>query len=207
MQKLVWIFTLTVLLFAFQDAAFSQDDSMFRLRCSLNKGDTVDKVKKFYNISSDPKKWDRPTPGGTAYQYHFPEYGVWVFLNPNLQISSLRFDRPFAGKIGDVAIGDTKDDVLRIKGKPGSESDGLPDQEVMEKRGKLKRDILDALPDPAPKRLVMKAFEEIAGLDASPPAFCTAWIYKVGTPSFERYEFGSLSGRVQSILSGHGTTE
>ncbi len=138
MQKLVWIFTLTVLLFAFQDAAFSQDDSMFRLRCSLNKGDTVDKVKKFYNISSDPKKWDRPTPGGTAYQYHFPEYGVWVFLNPNLQISSLRFDRPFAGKIGDVAIGDTKDDVLRIKGKPGSESDGLPDQEVMEKRGKLK---------------------------------------------------------------------
>lgn len=207
MKRSIGSCLVTALVFVFQIAAFGQDDSAFQLRCSLQKGDRVDKVKKFYKISSDPERWARPAPSGAAYQYHFPEYGVWVFFDSNLHISSFRFDHPFAGKIGGIAICDTKDQVLRIKGEPERKSEGLTDQEAHEKRRRVESEIINALTDPAPKQMVIKAFQEITQVDASPPVFCTAWIYNVGAPAFERYDFGSLSGNVQTILSGHGTTE
>jgi hypothetical protein len=181
--------------------------SKFHVQCPLRKGDPVTKVKEFYGIAFAPKKLDKPWPSGTAFLYHFREYGVWVFFDSNLRIQSLRFDAPFGGKIGGIAIGDTKDQVRRVKGEPMRRFDGTLDAEALATRKRRKLDILDGLPDPAPKEQVLRAFKEIAGLDASPIPRATAWVFNPGSPSFVRYDFGSLSGRVQTIFANCGTVE
>jgi hypothetical protein len=78
----------------------------------------VSKVKEFYHVSFEPQIWEKPSPGGTSYQYHFAEYGVYVFFDASKNVQSLRFDRPFAGKIDGVTVGASKEEVVRLKGEP-----------------------------------------------------------------------------------------
>lgn len=62
------------------------------------------------------------TPAGTAYQYHFERYGIWVFFDDHLLVSSVRLDEPFRGAVQGVAIGDSSDRLRVAKGSPPSQS-------------------------------------------------------------------------------------
>jgi hypothetical protein len=182
-------------------ASFAQSDAAFLKACPFVKGDPIAKVKEFYGIASDPEKLSKVTPGMTSYQYHFEQYGVWVFLDDRLLVNSVRFDRPFAGKIGGVAIGDDKDAIRHVKGGPPRQFQGVPDSDALQSRKQRKLDLLNALPDAAPKSQVIDAFVETARIDAQPITFTTAWAYNAGKPSFVRYDLGSEDDKVQSIIA------
>jgi hypothetical protein len=180
-------------------------ENNFLKNCPLKKGDPLSKVKEFYRVGYDPEKSERPPPGGTSYTYHFSEYGVWIFLSSSQQVQTLRFDKPFAAKIDGVAVGDTKEMVITLKGEPLRKFQGLPDLEVSENRKKRIAEIIENLPDRSPKELVRKAFSDIEALHALPLSWNEAWVYSKAEGELRRYDFGSLSGKVQTILSDHGT--
>jgi hypothetical protein len=98
----------------------------FLTTCPFAKGDTLASVKKFYRIASAPRKWENPTPEGTAFDYHFPQYGVWVFFDDKLLIKGLRFDAPFQGRVDGIGIGDSADHLRSVKGEPALRFPGLP---------------------------------------------------------------------------------
>ncbi len=164
--------------------------------CPFSNGDPVSKVQGFYGITFEPTKDTTPS---TEYRYHFPEYGVWVFFNANRLVTTLRFERPFSGKIAGIGIGDSKEEVRRMRGEPLRQFEGFWDSEALEDRKRLKQSVLDRLPDPAPKRLVINALEEIAKIDSLPRPSNTAWTYGRDR-SFVRYDIGAR-GNVQVILS------
>jgi Protein of unknown function (DUF2845) len=143
--------------------------------CPLKNGDTLSKVKEFYHVNYDPQESGPRVPGGTYYAYHFPKYGVYVFFDNFLQVQTLRFDQPFSGKIGGVSVGDPKEQVVKLKGEPVSKSRSL-DFEVLERAQKGQR--------------ISENNEE--------------WTYKQNEREFVVYNFGSSSGKVQTIFSSHG---
>jgi hypothetical protein len=179
-------------------------DSEFLQNCPIKKGDPLSKVKEFYRISAEPQMADKPTPGGSYSSYHFTEYGVYVFFDAARNVQTLRFDRPFAGKIDGVAIGATKEEVVRLKGEPVKEFQGLPDMSVFQERKKRQQSLIENLPDPAPKELVRKAYAEIDAINALPFVYETAWIFKSSDRGFLRYDFGAFSSKVETILSDRG---
>jgi hypothetical protein len=148
-------------------------DSVFLKNCPLKKGDPLSKVKEFYGVSYDPQKSDPPTPSGIYYTYHFAKYGVYVFFDNFLQVATLRFDRPFSGKIDGVSVGDTKDEVVKLKGEPPTRFES-PDLNNVHLGARL--------------------------------SLNEAWVYK-GEGELLRYDLGSVSGKVQTILSTNGTGE
>jgi hypothetical protein len=75
---------------------------------------------------------------------------------------------------------------------------------VMQDRKKRALSIIDNLPDPSPKEQVRKAFSDIEAINALPMPYETAWIYKASDRGFLRYDFGSISSKVESILSDRG---
>ncbi len=177
--------------------------------CPIKLGDPSSKVARFYRIDSAPElAYELQTSDGKerVYQYHLSEYGVWVFFDSELQVQSLRFEAPFKGAIGGVLVGSMKADVMRLKGRPSSEINGLPDEEFISEKLARKRRLIELLPDPASKGSVRGAFEAILGIEDEIVPINEAWIYKNGR-FFSRFEFGSRSGRVQVILSNHGTEE
>lgn len=95
-------------------------NSELLINCPLSKGDSVDKVKEFYKISSDPQKLDKITPAGTVFQYYLPRYGTWVFFDNRLVVSGVRFDAPFYGAIHGVKIGANENDVRSLMGPPAN---------------------------------------------------------------------------------------
>jgi hypothetical protein len=178
----------------------AQSDIALLTTCAFSKGDPIAKVKRFYGLASEPQTLRSVTPGGTAFQYHLEEYGVWVFFDDRLRVGSLRFDPPFRGKIEGVAIGDDADRVRLAKGQPARQFPGMPDPVANQRRQERVREILDALPDPTPKARVIEVFAEISRLTGAPPEFMTAWVYNPGKPSFVRYDVSSRDSKVQSIL-------
>lgn len=107
----------------------------FLVSCPISAGDSIAKVKEFFQISEDPKRLEQPTPGGTYYSYRFPAYGIYIFFDDAKLVKSLRFDPPFAGKIDGVSIGDTREQVLSLKGEPTKRFEGLPDKQAIENGG------------------------------------------------------------------------
>ena len=93
--------------------------------CRISRGDPVEAVKAAYGIPYAPQKLERPTPAGTAYQYHFERYGTWVFFDDRLLVSSLRLDAPFRGAVQGVAIGDSADRLRAGKGPPVKQFQGF----------------------------------------------------------------------------------
>ena len=96
----------------------AKSDGEMLTTCPFSKGDSVKRVKEVCGIASEPQRLKTVTPGGTAYQYHFERYGLWVFFDESLLIKSLRYDTPFQGKVGGVGLGDTSDRVRSMKGSP-----------------------------------------------------------------------------------------
>ena len=93
--------------------------------CRISRGDPVEAVKAAYGVPYAPQKLERPTPAGTAYQYHFERYGTWVFFDDRLLVSSLRLDAPFRGAVQGVAIGDSADRLRAAKGPPVKQFQGF----------------------------------------------------------------------------------
>jgi hypothetical protein len=81
----------------------------------INKGDNLDSVKKLLGLG-DPQLL--PDPDKVIYHYHLPELGFWVFFNESNVVYSIRYEHPYPYAIGGVHVGDTKDKVLQILGKP-----------------------------------------------------------------------------------------
>jgi hypothetical protein len=104
-----------------QSVSVAQSDGAFFTTCPFSKGETVPRVKDFYGTASDPMKLEQPVPSLSSYVYHFQQYGVWIFFDDRLLIRGLRFDEPFAGKIGGVAIGDDQATVRRVRGEPSKQ--------------------------------------------------------------------------------------
>jgi hypothetical protein len=170
--------------------------------CQTREGDTVEAVRKQYGLSADPAKMARTTPGGTASQYALVERGIWIFFDAGGRVASMRFNRPFAGKVGGIAVGDSKDTVRRLRGEPQSTmAQGMPDLLEIEDRKNRKQALLDALPDPVAKAEVLRAFADMGRIDAQPLRYLTGWLYKPGSPDFVRYDFGSPNDTVQVIFA------
>lgn len=188
-------------------SGFAQSDTTFPARCNFAKGDPIAKVKEFYGIDFEPQKLAaavtlapvRPI-GWTAFQYHLEQYGVWVFFDDHQDVSSLRFDAPFRGQIGGIAIGDDVASVRSLHGERERQMQGFADEDAKQRREQRMRDIIDALPDPAPKQRVLDAFIAALTLVREPTDFTTAWIYNAGTPSFVSYHI-SINNKVQNILA------
>ena len=60
--------------------------------CRLSRGDPIEVVKTAYSVPYAPQKLERKTPAGTAYQYHFERYGIWVFFDDRMLVSSVRLE-------------------------------------------------------------------------------------------------------------------
>jgi hypothetical protein len=170
--------------------------------CPTREGDTIDAVRKQYGLSADPAPLARKTPGGTAYQYSLVERGIFVFFDAGGRVASMRFNRPFAGRIAGVAIGDSKDKVRALRGEPQSTMpQAMPDMYDLEDRRRRKAALIEALPDPAPRAEVRRAFEDMGKIDAQPIRYLTGWVYKAGSPNFARYDFGSPNDTVQIVFA------
>ena len=170
--------------------------------CPTREGDTVDAVRKQYGLSADPTKLPRTAPGGAAAQYSLVERGIVIVFDAGDRVASLRFSRPYAAKIGGVAIGDSKDTVRRLRGEPQtSAAQGPPDLLDLADRRKRKQALLEALPDPAPKAEVMRVFDDMNRIDAMPLRLLTGWLYKPGTSEYVRYDFGSPNDTVQIVTA------
>jgi hypothetical protein len=119
MKKLCFAFILLALIASVSSTlgiASGENDPL--KNCPLKKGDPLSKVKEFYRVSYDPQESGPRVPGSFYYAYDFPKYGVSVFFDNLLQVLTLRFDRPFSGKIDGISIGDTKEQVVKLKGEP-----------------------------------------------------------------------------------------
>jgi hypothetical protein len=171
--------------------------------CPIRTGDPVEAVKQHFRLDAEPFKYPKPTPGGAAYHYQLADRGVWIFFDNALRVTNMRFNAPFAGKVGDVAVGDSKEAVRRVHGEPNSiMSQGMVDTRAFESRQRRKQQLIDGLPDPAPRSEVMRAFEQMKRIDAEPFPYLTAWIYYPRTPDFVRFDFGA-DDRVQIVFSSH----
>jgi hypothetical protein len=170
--------------------------------CQTREGDTVEAVRKQYGLGADPAKMARTTPGGTASQYALVERGIWIFFDAGGRVASMRFNRPYAGKVGGVAVGDSKDTVRRLRGEPqNTMAQGVPDMLDLEDRRNRKQALLDALPDPVAKAEVQRVFADMGRIDALPIRYLSGWLYKPGGPDFVRYDFGSPNDTVQVIFA------
>jgi hypothetical protein len=190
------ILFLILVLVAFE--SFAEDDKKFYTECAISQGDSVNKIKQFYRVPVDPQKMAQPTP--YRYQYHLDQYGIWMFFDELMRVSSLRFDAPFRGRIGGIAIGDTADRLRSLRGEPIRQFTGLPDLTQEKKREQQVQALLNALPDPVPKSKVLETFAEINRIRTGPIKYNAAWLYDPDKPSFVRYEIGPDDNRVQSIL-------
>ncbi|MEY4882952.1 MAG: hypothetical protein RIS34_806 [Pseudomonadota bacterium] len=192
------------LLFAsLSSSAQSAVDEKYLAACPFSKGDSITKVKAFYMAEREPSRMNTAVPGQVSYQYHFPEYGVWVFLDASLQVSTLRFESSFKGPIGGVSVGTLKDDVKRIKGEPVRTFQGFPDTEDTKLRNTKKQQALDALPDPVPKLKVREFVEELTRTDTAPFVWNSAWSYATAvTANWVRYDLSPTTNAVSIILAG-----
>jgi hypothetical protein len=186
---------------------FAQTESEFLTACSFAKGDPVAMVKAFYGIHVDPGKFPAvklglvPYEGPTAYQYHFGQWGVWVFFDKDLHVNTIRFDPPFAGKIGGIALGDTVDRIRRVRGEPAHQLQGMPDLGALEKRKVEKANLLASLPHPASFEQRMEMVEDMARVDSRPLVMMTAWTYGALARDFFRYDISPEDNKVHEILA------
>jgi hypothetical protein len=199
MRKLTAAVPIAILLLM-PSLGFARSETALLTSCAFSKGDAVEKVQQFYGVAYAPQKLASVTPAGAAFQYHFERYGVWVFLDDQLRVSGLRFDRPFRGKIDGVGIGDGAARLRAAKGEPARQFQGLPDMPAMQRREQRVQDILKALPDPVPKSRLMDSLAEAGSVGSAPVQFATAWVYDPGKASFVRYEISPADNKVQSIL-------
>jgi hypothetical protein len=83
---------------------------------SIEEGDTLASVQQRLGIQHPPAIDDEVPPEATFY--HFPELGFWVFFRDGGLVYSIRFDAPFALPVNGVRIGDSRDQVRNVLGRP-----------------------------------------------------------------------------------------
>ena len=96
----------------------TDDEQALLTDCRISRGDPIEVVKTAYGVPYAPQKLERKTPAGTAYQYHFERYGIWVFFDDRMLVSSVRLEEPFRGAVQGVAIGVSSDRLRAAKGAP-----------------------------------------------------------------------------------------
>ncbi|HWE72955.1 MAG TPA: hypothetical protein VG328_07335 [Stellaceae bacterium] len=179
-------------------------DGTFLRTCSFSKGDSVTAVEAFYGIKVSPKSAPAVTPNSPAYQYHFDQFGVWVFFDSDLQISGIRLDPPFAGKIDGIRVGDTLSQVRQIKGAPTNVFQGMPDFDIYKTIQQQKAALAANLPNPASAEQVRRMMQQVAKLDAqAKPSLIqtTAWVYQAGAEKSVRFDIGVEDGKVRRIFT------
>jgi hypothetical protein len=173
--------------------------------CPLKKGDPISTIKEFYQIGAEPKALNNKGGAGTpSYAYDFKEYGVTIFLDENWRILHLIFKRPFGGKIEGIRVGDHAPELIEKKGQPFTKVQGAPDLAQREAWSKRKREIIEQLPNPAPKEQVMQAFAAVEQVNSQPLLFSSGWVYKSAEGAV-RYDIGATEDQVQGIVSEKGT--
>lgn len=174
--------------------------------CPFTKGDSITKVKAFYALQIEPTRFNSSAglASATAYQYHLPDRGVWIFFDSSLQVASLRFEPPFTGSIGGVAPGASLDELKRVKGEPARPAfQGFLDAEDMARRKDLPRQRVAELADMVPKAKVADLVDEVVRLYTAPPKWTQAYTYGSSqSGTFSRYDVGG-NNKVQVILSSN----
>jgi hypothetical protein len=174
--------------------------------CPLKKGDPISTIKEFYQIGAEPMALNNKGGAGTpSYAYDFKEYGVTIFLDENWRIVHLIFKRPFGGKIEGIRVGDQAPELIEKKGKPLTKVQGALDLAQREAWSKRKREIIEQLPNPAPKEQVMKAFAAVEQVNSQPLLYSSGWVYKNADGVAVRYDIGATEEQVQGIVSEKGT--
>jgi hypothetical protein len=83
---------------------------------TIRRGDSLESVQNTLGLSISPEPLEEED--GPGYFYHLTDLGFWVFFNEDYKVYSIRFDTPYQYAIQGVKIGDTKEQVMRTKGKP-----------------------------------------------------------------------------------------
>lgn len=83
---------------------------------SIQRGDSLTTVQRALALTVLPTPI--PECDGEGYFYHLPELGFWVFFDKAYHVYSIRFNSPYAYAIEGIKIGDTKEDVVNMRGKP-----------------------------------------------------------------------------------------
>jgi len=172
--------------------------------CNFDEGDSLEKVKQFYGIDSEPhfNKEQAKYKKATAYTYYFNQYGVWVFFDANKKVQSLRFNSPFAGTVAGVAIGDASEQIVKHNGNPFKKTDmGLYDYVEYREREKKIDGLLSSLPDPAPKAKVLQVIDKIQAIRNKALVRTKSWLYKSDSGEFFRYNVSPVDDQVRYMFA------
>jgi hypothetical protein len=96
-----------------------------RTSCPFERNQPLEAVQRFYSLTDEPKPLEQPSDSGSVSYYNLQQFGVWLFFSADRKLRRLRFEAPFDGKIGGVAIGDLAEDVLRRRGEPSGIVPGM----------------------------------------------------------------------------------
>lgn len=85
-------------------------------------GDTVENVQHALNTSLEPEKKEDSTAIASMKPSHKSELrlktkGIWVFFEKG-KVYTIRVDKPFAGNVGGVKLGDPASKVEKLLGPP-----------------------------------------------------------------------------------------
>jgi len=82
----------------------------------IRRGDSLQSVQKILGLTVSPEI--ESDDGEEMRFYHLADLGFWVFFDDSAQVYSIRIDPPYLYAVEGVRIGDTKDKVLSVRGKP-----------------------------------------------------------------------------------------
>ena len=83
---------------------------------SVKRGDTIAEVQEKLWLKSFPHPIVETDKH--AFYYHLPDLGFWVFFNEESKVYSIRYEAPYPFSIEGIKIGDHKEKVLEVRGKP-----------------------------------------------------------------------------------------
>ena len=79
-------------------------------------GDTYKEVKAAYPIAPVPEPISGQYKHSTSVRLE--DLGIWFFFDDNKKIYTIRLDQPWHGSVRGIRIGDTKEKIASILGKP-----------------------------------------------------------------------------------------
>ncbi len=168
--------------------------------CEFKQGDHYSKVKGFYGLDNEPRS-KSTSSSGNKYFYHLDEYGVWFFFDNDRNLTLIRFDSPFSGKIKGVSVGDAKSHVRSLKGTPSKTFKGMPDLESKHmKIHKVSTEMKDAS---SPESIALKN-AMIAKINSGVNpimSYTEGWIFGSGVEQWVRYDVSNIANKVQYIFS------
>lgn len=108
---------------------YSQAGQLSISACDIKPGINIEQFKSEFSVHENPKTMitEATRPEGMDDQeimsmnrkfYHFDNYGVWVFFDMKGKFKNIRFERPFAGTVGGIMIGDSIKKIFEVKGTP-----------------------------------------------------------------------------------------